>query len=240
MDIIKGIKYNLLGLSYGLQNRKLLFWGILRFIVVILIGLVFTIMIFSHYQEITNWIWSRPENKWLVVLWYITSWIMTLFLMGISAIFSYLISQLLFSVVIMDIMSRITELNITHQVKGPQKVNIWILFIYLIKQEIPRTIIPILISVFLIILGLFIPLGSILVVISSCLAIIFLAWDNTDVIPARRLEPFKSRFGYLIKTIPFHLGFGLPFLIPVLNILFLSFAPVGATLYYLDKESGKI
>jgi hypothetical protein len=29
-------------------------------------------------------------------------------------------------------------------------------------------------------------------------------------------------------------------LIPVLNLLFLSFAPVGATLYYLKKhESGK-
>ncbi|MCD6560519.1 MAG: EI24 domain-containing protein [Deltaproteobacteria bacterium] len=240
MDIIKGIKYNFLGLSYGLQNRKLLFWGILRFFVVILIGLVFTIIIFSSYQETISLIWARPESKWLVILWHIASWIMALFLMGISAIFSYLISQLLFSVVIMDIMSRITELNITHEIKEPQKVNIWNLFIYLIKQEIPRTIIPILISVLLIILGLVVPLGSILAFISTCLAIIFLAWDNTDVIPARRLEPFKSRFAYLIKTIPFHLGFGLPFLIPVLNILFLSFAPVGATLYYLDKESGKI
>jgi CysZ protein len=32
----------------------------------------------------------------------------------------------------------------------------------------------------------------------------------------------------------FHLGFGLCFLIPALNMLFLSFAPVGATLYYLE------
>jgi CysZ protein len=38
----------------------------------------------------------------------------------------------------------------------------------------------------------------------------------------------------LLKTLPFHLGFGLLFLVPVLNILLLSFAPVGATLYYLE------
>jgi CysZ protein len=39
-----------------------------------------------------------------------------------------------------------------------------------------------------------------------------------------------------MKAIPFHLGFGLPFLVPILNILFLSFAPVGATLYYLETR----
>ena len=69
------------------------------------------------------------------------------------------------------------------------------------------------------------------------LAAVFLSWDNTDLIPARRLDPFGKRFKFLLKNLPFHLGFGLLFLIPVLNILFLSFAPVGATLYYIDKEN---
>jgi CysZ protein len=83
------------------------------------------------------------------------------------------------------------------------------------------------------------PLGPILTLLSSALAILFLSWDNTDLIPARNLVPFKKRFGFLMKTIPFHLGFGLPFLIPILNILFLSFAPVGATLYYLENQGIK-
>jgi len=83
------------------------------------------------------------------------------------------------------------------------------------------------------------PLGPILTLLSSALAILFLSWDNTDLIPARNLVPFKKRFGFLMKTIPFHLGFGLPFLVPILNILFLSFAPVGATLYYLEKQGIK-
>jgi CysZ protein len=87
----------------------------------------------------------------------------------------------------------------------------------------------------LMVLGWFILLGPVMVFVASGMAIVFLAWDNTDLIPARRLVPFKDRFRFLLRTILLHLGFGLPFLIPGLNILFLSFSPVGATLYYLDK-----
>jgi CysZ protein len=49
------------------------------------------------------------------------------------------------------------------------------------------------------------------------------------------LVPFRARFQSLGDSLLFHLGFGLLFLIPVLNILFLSFAPVGATLYQIEK-----
>jgi len=73
-----------------------------------------------------------------------------------------------------------------------------------------------------------------LLVISPLVTVVFLAWDNTDIVPARRLISFKDRFRALMKSIPFHLGFGLIFLLPVINIVFLSFAPVGATLYSLD------
>ena len=62
--------------------------------------------------------------------------------------------------------------------------------------------------------------------------------DSSLLIPARRLEPFGSRFKFLLKNLGFHLGFGLWFLIPGLNILFLSFAPVGATLYHIERVDG--
>ena len=80
------------------------------------------------------------------------------------------------------------------------------------------------------------PLGPIIMIISSIIAAMFLAWDNTDLIPARHMHPFKTRFGFLKNNILFHIGFGLLFLIPWLNIIFLSFAPVGATLYYIEKQ----
>jgi len=74
-----------------------------------------------------------------------------------------------------------------------------------------------------------------LTVLSPFVVVVFLAWDNTDLIPARLMIPFRDRIRHLTSTLPFHLGFGLWFLIPVLNILLLSFAPSGGTLYYLDK-----
>ena len=49
--------------------------------------------------------------------------------------------------------------------------------------------------------------------------------------------PFTERMGFLRKTLLFHIGFGLLFLVPWLNILLLSFAPVGATLYHIDKTA---
>jgi CysZ protein len=49
------------------------------------------------------------------------------------------------------------------------------------------------------------------------------------------MQPFGHRVRLLFRNLLFHLGFGLVFLVPLLNIVFLSFAPVGATLYYLDR-----
>jgi CysZ protein len=108
--------------------------------------------------------------------------------------------------------------------------------LFLIKQEIPGAIVPVLLSLLLLIIGWLTPLGPMITILSAGIAVIFLAWDNTDLTPARQLVPFSERFRSLRGSLLFHLGFGLLFLIPVLNILFLSFAPVGATLYQIDKN----
>jgi CysZ protein len=109
-------------------------------------------------------------------------------------------------------------------------------FAYLVGQEIPRTIVPVILSILLMIVGWLTPFGPVVAVLSSAVAAIFLAWDNTDLIAARQLIPFKTRFRFLLGALPFHLGFGLPLLIPGLNILLLSFAPVGAALYDLERR----
>jgi len=234
MKLIDGITYNIRGLFLGLKTPKLLFWGIVRFFMVVAITVLAATFILSYHQEILNVIWSKPESAWILWLWHMLSWFLSLILVGVGAVISYLIAQILFSVLIMDHMSRITEMKMTGDVKEPQSMPLIRQFIYLIKQEIPRTIIPVMISLILMLGGLT-PLGPILAILSSCIAAIFLAWDNTDLLPARRLITFKERFGFLKRNILFHLGFGLPFLIPVLNILFLSFAPIGATIYQIDK-----
>lgn len=234
MNLISGFTYNFRGLWLGLKTPKLLFLGFIRFIMAVTITIVSASFILHYHQEILNLMWNRPESAWVLWLWHLLSWLLSLVLVGIAAVLSYLISQILFSVVIMDYMSRITEIKMTGNVKEPVKMPMVKLFIYLIKQEIPRTIIPIFISI-LLMLGGITPLGPILATLSCGIAAVFLAWDNTDLLPARQLVSFKDRFRFLLKNILFHLGFGLPFLIPGLNILFLSFAPVGATLYHLDR-----
>ena len=236
MGLIKGIKYNLQGLGLGLKTPRLLLLGLIRFVLVIIITIAAASLILVYHQDILSFIWSRPDSNWILWLWYLVSWLLSAVLVGLSAVLSFLLSQILFSVVIMDLMSRITEKSVTGMVQEPSKSPMWQQFLFLIKQEIPRSTIPVLLTLLLIIVGWLTPLGPIVTIISSAIAAVFLAWDNTDLVPARRLMPFNERFRVLRRTLPFHLGFGLLFLIPFLNILFLSFAPVGATLYYIDKH----
>ncbi len=235
MGLFSGIKYNLQGLSLGLKTPKLLILGIIRLIVVAIITILSTGLILVYHQEILNLMWSKPESQWVIWLWYLFSWLLSAILVGCAIVVSYLISQILFSVFIMDLMSKITEKTVTGSIRESNKIPWWQQFLFLIKQEIPRTTVPVLLSLLLIGLGWLTPLGPLVTILSSAVTVIFLAWDNTDLIPARRMAPFRERFRLLMATLPFHLGFGLLFLIPLLNILFLSFAPVGATLYYIDK-----
>ena len=239
MGFFNGLTYNLQGLWLGIRTPKLLALGLLRFAVVILITITLAGFILIYHNEILSLIWTKPESHWILWLWHTLSWFISLCLVALTAVVSYLISQVLFAVVIMDYMSRITERMITGHENIEDNVPVFKQFSYLIKQEVPRTILPILLSLLLLILGWLTPLGPVLSVVSSMVAVVFLAWDNTDLIPARRLKPFKERFRLLIRSLPFHLGFGLLFLVPGANILFLCFAPVGGTLYYIKKYDHK-
>ena len=237
MDLLNGIKYNLRGLALSLRTPKLLILGLLRFAAVILITIAAASLILAYHQEILNRIWTQPESRWLVWLWEVTSWLLSLILVGVSALLSYIVSQIFFGVFIMDIMSRITEKITTGQIREHSHIPWHQQLFFLVKQEIPRTIVPVLLMLLLVVMGWLTPLGPVVTIVSSAVAVIFLAWDNTDLIPARQLVPFKKRFAMLMRSLLLHLGFGLLFLVPLLNIVFLSFEPVGATLYHIDKNS---
>ena len=233
-NLFRGIVYNFKGLRVGLKTPSLLMLGLVRLMVILFLTLMAVGFILTKYQEIANVMWTRPESPWLIWLWYLAAWLLALLLSGISAVVAFLIAQLLFSVVIMDYMSRITERRTTGKEITPPEMP-WIkYFLYLLKQEIPRSTLPVCVSLALMVFGWLTPLSPVLTVLSPVLAGAFLAWDNTDLVPARRLVPFRVRFRFLRSEIGFHLGFGLCFLIPGLNILLLSFAPVGATLYYIE------
>ena len=236
MKFFSGIKYNLLGLRLAVKTPRLLFWGLVRFFITVIIAVLCAGVILAYHQELLGLIWSKPDSQWVLWLWHLLSWLISAILVGISILLSYVASQILFSVLIMDLMSRMTEKMVTGGIREPAKMPKWQLFLFLIKQEIPRAIVPVLLSLLLIGLGWMTPLGPIVTLLSSALAAVFLAWDNTDLVPARQMTPFGARFRLFMRTLPFHLGFGILFLIPIVNLLFLSFAPVGATLYQIDRN----
>jgi len=233
--IFQGIAYNFKGLRLGLRTSRLLLLGLLRFALLVVISVAAAGVILVNYQEILNLMWNRPESAWVVWLWHLVSWLLALVLMAISTVVGFVIAQVLFSVVIMDHMSQITERLSTGAVQTGAAMAWYSYFFHLLRQEIPRGVLPVLISMLLLVLGWFTPLGPVLTVLSPLAAALFLAWDNTDLVPARRMLPFGERFALLRRNFAFHLGFGLPFLIPVLNLVLLSFAPVGATLFYTEK-----
>lgn len=235
MSFFQGCIFNIRGLLTGLKTPSLLFLGILRFLIVILLTVILSGMIFVWHREILNLIWTAPESGWLVFLWKMVSWLLSVFLAAVSGLVSYLLAQIFFGVFIMDYMSRITErLYLGKEDDAPQLP--WLtIFFHLVKQEIPRGIVPLLLMFLIMIIGFLTPFGPAVALISSLVGASFLAWDNTDLVPARRMHSFKERFAAFRKNYLFHVGFGIWFLIPWFNILFLSFAPVGATMYYLEK-----
>lgn len=236
MGVFNGIRYNLKGLWMGLKTPKLLALGLFRFAMVVVITVFAAGVLMLHYQDILSLVWIKPESVWIIWLWHVVSWLLLLFLFVLAAMFSYLVCQLLFSVFVMDLMSRITEKTITGREHKPPDMSLARYFLFLIWQEIPRAVFPLLLLLLFALLGWLTPLGPLLTVISTGVSAIFLAWDNTDLVFARQLVPFRKRFSYLIKNLMFHLGFGIWFLVPGLNILMLSFAPVGAALYQFERQ----
>lgn len=236
MSFISGILFNLKGLWLGIRTPRLLFLGLVRLLAVVVLTAVFAGFILAYHAEIVTQVWARPESLWVLWAWHVVSWLLSFLLVALSGVLSYLLAQILFSVIIMDLMSRITERIVTGKAQDPPGISTFKLLAFLVLQEIPRAILPVLLTLFVMVLGWFTPLGPFISVVLPVVAVVFLAWDNTDIIPARRLDPFRKRFDNLKRNLPFHLGFGLLFLVPVLNILLLCFAPVGATLYMIEKE----
>ncbi len=236
MDFFSGIKFNIQGVFFAVKHPGLLWLGLLRFIIVFILALLFSGMVFFWHEQILSLIWKMPEKGMLVYVWHLVSWVLSLLLAAVAVVAAYLTAQLFFGVFIMDYMSRLTEKIVLGKEISYADTSWPAFFVYLVCQEIPRAVIPMIITGGIMVLGLFTPLGPVIIVLSAISAGVFLAWDNTDLVPARKMIPFRVRLGFLGRTVWFHLGFGLLFLIPWVNIVLLSFAPVGATLYHIHNN----
>jgi len=234
MGLIQGLRYNLRGLRLGLRTPRLLFLGLLRFVVVLLISAAAAAMVLVYHQEVVALIWPRPASLWLLWLWYLVDWLLALVLLGLATIVGYILSQVFFSIVVMDAMSRITERMTVGSEALPPSMPFFAHLVHLVRQEIPRALLPVVLSLLVMVAGWLTPLGPLLTFVSPVVATTFLAWDYTDLVPARRMVDFSARWRLFRNRLVFHVGFGLLFLLPVVNLVFLAFAPIGATLFQLE------
>jgi CysZ protein len=237
MGLFQGIAYNMRGLLLGLRTPRLLFLGLIRFILVAVFAGLAVGLILAYSQDWLGMIWAKPASHWIAWLWHLASWLLAALLSGLAVIVAYLATQILVSALIMEQMSRITEKMLTGRVQSPSQLGALSQAWQVIRQEIPRAVIPVALMTILVLLSWATPLGPVVTIIMSAAATTFLAWDSTDLTPARRMEDFGRRFRFFRRTLLFHIGFGLPFLIPLANILFLAFSPVGATLYYVETQA---
>lgn len=237
VTFLSGIRYNLKGLRLGLKTPGLLLLGMARFAAVMILTVFASGLLLVYHEQILSTLWAKPESLWIVWAWHVAAWLLALLLIGLAALGSYLLSQILFSVVIMEYMSLMTERIVTGHEQKPAETSLPRRFWFLIGQELPRTVLPLFLLMMILALGWLTPLAPLVTILSAGASAVFLAWDNTDLIPARQRVPFGRRFAQLLNSLGFHLGFGILFLIPGLNILLLSFAPVGATLYQLERAN---
>ncbi|RLB21241.1 MAG: hypothetical protein DRG76_09425, partial [Deltaproteobacteria bacterium] len=132
MGFFQGIRYQFKGLFFSLKSPKLLLLGTVRFVAVLILTIISASLILVYHQQILNLIWTRPESHWVLWIWHVVSWLLSFLLVGASAILSYLLAQILFSVVIMDIMSRVTEKKVSGGVEEPRGLPFFTLFAYLV------------------------------------------------------------------------------------------------------------
>ena len=135
-SFLHGIRYNLRGLKLGLQTPSLLALGLARLMIILILTAAAIALVLSRYQQITDAMWTRPDSSWLIWLWHMLSWLMALLLSGISAILAFLVAQVMFSVVIMDYMSRIAERKTAGNEIPPPAMPWYSYFFYLLKDII--------------------------------------------------------------------------------------------------------
>lgn len=208
----------------------------------LLLFFVAAALLFAFGGRILEWIWPRPDNTWLLVLWTLL-WIVAA--AGVLLLYALLFFsiQALLAAPFNDILSeRVEELafgraaapfslgrlgrglvrSMTHEL-GKQGVYLTIIgFLFLLKLVIP------LLGVLLFVVGGFL------------LSALFFCYEYMDLCMERRDWAFGDKWRFLRRHQALALGFGgtlaLLMMVPVLGALALPMAAVGGTRLFCELE----
>ncbi len=143
----------------SLRHPRLLWLGLLRFAVILVLTVLFSGLILLNHDAIMSRLWQMPASGFPVYLWHLASWLLSLLLAAFSVVIAYLTAQVCFNVFIMDYMSRITEKIVLGKEMSVSDRGWFKTAGYLIVQEIPRAVIPMIITLVVMTAG-FLPAGS--------------------------------------------------------------------------------
>jgi CysZ protein len=110
------------------------------------------------------------------------------------------------------------------QAISPVKGTLWV-----IKEEIKKAGLMLVVPLLLLMVPVIGPLLGFVV------AALFIAWDYVDFSMSKDYPFLRDRIKALWRHKAFLLGFGCPLLVPVLGLVILPFAILGATRLYFDR-----
>lgn len=240
-----GTQHIFRGFKYLLQYPRLLPYAILPLIVQLAILVTLLALFGSRFGDFFHWL-----SSWVQV-WHVdqadTIWLKTLnfFLWGFTELFRilvFMVGLIFISIVgfligmvltspLNDLLSEKTEAT----VRTPQTIPFSLHYLWrLLRGELLKSVVLILIPLVLLILNLIPVIGTIAyIVLSSAFGMWAMGMAYIDYAVSRAQPGFRGRFTFYWQHFSAISGFGVIFFIPFFNFVFSSPLVVGSTLLYL-------
>ncbi|WP_027184116.1 EI24 domain-containing protein [Desulfovibrio inopinatus] len=230
-DFFRGLSAHISGIRFAFEHKAYLGLIFVPFVLTLILYGV-AISLFSGYGEVlAQAIWSFDPGSTSQTMGVVHS-VFEYFIVTVAYIIVFAIMYFLFMVIANILASPLYDViveRMRHIVRpdiGAPESRIGI--VATVVEEVKK-------AMFLLIVPLalfFVPvIGQVLSLIA---AMLFLAWDFVDFSLSKDVPDFRSRLGAVWSRKFALLGFGVPLLIPVLNLFLFPFAILGSALLYLQ------
>jgi CysZ protein len=231
----EGLSFHYKGFELAFRHRSLLLLSLVPFIVTLTLYMLAFYWLTLRADDLLNAIWGAgaPEiiqtTGWLHwVYTHVVKYMLYLVLLMIMTYSFCVFSTIVGSPLYDHISSRYELLLHGPQLRG-ERDRAAMGRLVVIKEEIKKAFIILFIPLFL----FFVPIIGNL--ISLLIAPILIAWDYVDFSLSRDHAFLKDRLAVVWQHKFRLLGFGFPLLIPLIGILLLPFAILGATRLYFER-----
>jgi len=235
-EISEAWGYHLKGIKFAFKHVSFLFLSLLPFLITVALYVTLFFVLVHNADYLLDMIWKvKPDESSKYVAW--LYWVymhvikFTLYLLTfIIMLYTFTVAANLFASPLYDFISTRYERLFTQSSNKEPSLPFFERISRVLKEEIKKSL-----FVFILPFLVFFIIPVIGFVLSFILAAAFIAWDYIDFSLSRYKPELKERLKTLWRFRYYFFGFGFPLLIPVLNIVFLPFSILGATILYFDK-----